>query len=327
MRKDVVSSDDLERHSGHHGSLRPSLVVSFWEIAMPSEMKGVLRPSICRFRLGSFEITNFLDGVSQRDGPHPMFGADQPAEAVHALLEANRLPPTRFENSYTPTLVNTGRELVLFDTGNGPLRRGAGLGRLRTLLPDAGYAPEDIDVVVITHCHPDHIGGLIEGGEPAYPNARHVFGQVEFDFWRRGENIPENRKETRELFMQLALPFANQATFIAPDQELVPGIRTVEAFGHSAGLMAYRIESEGQRLLLWGDVTNHYVVSLQRPQWHVRVDDDKEMAVATRKRILDMVASERLWAIGFHMPFPAVGAVEKTADGYRWLPLTYQLTL
>ena len=129
---------------------------------MPSDMKGILRPSICRFRLGGFEITNILDGVSQRDGPHPMFGADQPAEVVQRHAAANRLPPDRFEHSFTPTIVNTGRELVLFDTGNGPPRRGAGLGRLRALLDDAGYAPEDVDVVVITHCHPDHIGGLLE---------------------------------------------------------------------------------------------------------------------------------------------------------------------
>jgi hypothetical protein len=82
-----------------------------------------------------------------------------------------------------------------------------------------------------------------------------------------------------------------------------------------------------RRLLLWADTTSHYALSLQRPEWYVQVDDDKKTAVATRKRILDMVATERLWAIGYHMPFPAVGAVEKTQDGYRWLPLTYQLTL
>jgi glyoxylase-like metal-dependent hydrolase (beta-lactamase superfamily II) len=297
------------------------------DIAMPSEMKGVFRPSICRFRLGGFEITNILDGVSRRDGPHPLFGADQPAEAVHRLAVANRLPPTRFENSYTCTVVNTGRELVLFDTGNGQPRRDAGLGRLRTLLTDAGYAPGDIDVVVITHCHPDHIGGLLEDGEPAYRNARHIFGAVEFDFWRRGEGIPESRKETRELFLQIALPFADRASFIEPDQEFVPGIRSVEAYGHSAGHMAYHLESDGARLLLWGDVANHYVASVQRPEWHVRVDDDKERAIATRRRILDMVATDQLWAIGFHMPFPAVGTVEATHDGYRWLPLTYQLTV
>ena len=282
---------------------------------MPSDMKGMFRPSIYRFRLGGFEVTNILDGVSQRDGPHPMFGADQPAEAVHRHAAANRLPPTRFEHSYTPTIVNTGRELVLFDTGNGPARRGAGLGRLRALLADAGYAPADIDVVVITHCHPDHIGGLLEDDAPAFPNARYVFGAVEFDFWRRGERISERRRETRELFMAVALPFADQATFIAPDQEVVPGIRSVDAFGHSAGHMAYHLESEGQRLLLWADVTSHYAVSLQRPEWQVAVDDDRERAIATRRRILDMVATDQLWAIGFHMPFPAVGAVERTAGG------------
>jgi glyoxylase-like metal-dependent hydrolase (beta-lactamase superfamily II) len=137
---------------------------------MPSDMKGILRPSIYRFRLGSFEITTILDGVSQRDGPHPMFGADQPAEVVQAHAAANRLPPTRFEHSFTPTIVNTGRELVLFDTGNGAARRDAGVGNLGRLLEDAGYAAADIDAVVITHCHPDHIGGLVEDGEPSFPN-------------------------------------------------------------------------------------------------------------------------------------------------------------
>jgi len=294
---------------------------------MPSAMKGVLLPSVCRFRLGRFEITTILDGVTQRDGPHPVFGINQPAALVQDHAEANHLPRTRFEHSYTPALVNTGRELVLFDTGNGPARRDTGVGNLRALLADAGHAPGDIDRVVITHGHPDHIGGLLEDGQPAFPNADYVFGQREFDFWRRGENIPESRKANRELYVKLVVPLADQATFAGNGHQVASGIHAVEAFGHSAGHMAWHLESEGQRLLLWGDVTNHYAVSLQRPDWHAQADDDKDMAVATRKRILDMAATERLWVIGHHMPFPAIGTVERTRDGYRWLAASYQLTL
>jgi len=297
------------------------------EMTMPSVMRGVLRPSLYRFRLGGFEITTILDGVSQRDGPHPMFGSDQPAAVVQDHAAANRLPRTRFEHSFTPTLVNTGTQLVLFDTGNGAARRSTGVGNLRALLADAGHAPGDIDRVVLTHCHPDHIGGLLEDGAPSFPNADYVIGQVEFDAWRRGENLPESRKANRELFMEVALPLADRSVFAADGQEVAPGIHAVAAFGHSPGHMAYHLESEGQRLLLWGDTANHYAVSLQRPEWHVGVDDDKEAAVATRKRILDMVATERLWVIGHHMPFPAVGSVEQSHDGYRWLPVTYQLNL
>jgi glyoxylase-like metal-dependent hydrolase (beta-lactamase superfamily II) len=303
---------------------------------MVSRRQGVKRPQIYRFKLGGFEVTNILDSTIVREGVHPRFGANQQAQAVHDLARANRLDGARFEHPFAPTLVDTGRELILFDTGNGELARGVGVGNfkghlpdgeLTALLPAAGYRAEDVDIVVITHGHPDHIGGLTANGAPAFPNARYVFGAAEFDFWRRGDNVREARKVNRELFMKLAAPFAEQATFLKPGDEVVPGIRAVDAAGHSPGLMAYHLESEGQRLLIWGDLVINYVFSLQRPSWQVDVDDDKERAAATRQRILDMVATERLWAIGFHMPFPSVGFVERAEGGYRWVPASYQLNM
>jgi glyoxylase-like metal-dependent hydrolase (beta-lactamase superfamily II) len=294
---------------------------------MTSKQQGVLRPSICRFRLGEFEVTSILDGVAQRDNLHPLFGENETAEAVQALAQANRLPPDKFEHPFVPALVDTGSELILFDTGNGQARRGAGVGNLRPLLGEAGYSPEDVDIVVITHGHPDHIGGLLEDGEAAFPSARHVFGEREFKAWVENQNIPDARNENREMFMNVAAPFGNQATFVNPDDEVLPGIRAVNAYGHSPGLLAYMIESEGKNLLLWSDVTNHYGVSLQKPEWHAFHDDDKDMAVATRKRILDMATTDGLWVHGYHMPFPSVGFVEKSHDGYRWIPASYQLNL
>jgi glyoxylase-like metal-dependent hydrolase (beta-lactamase superfamily II) len=290
-------------------------------------MLGVLRPSVYRFRLGGFELTTISDGVTQRDGPHPGFGHNVPAETLHALCVANNLPPTRFEHGYVPTVLDTGRELILFDTGNGDLRRKEGLGNLKQNLAAGGYAPSDIDIVVMTHCHPDHIAGLVDGGAPAFPKARYVFGRLEFDYWRKGENIRERRKGNQKQFVEICVPLADRSTFLEPGDDVVPGVTAVEAHGHSIGHMAYHIESEGKRLLLWGDVSNHYVVSLQVPDWHGDFDDDKDRAVITRKRILDMAATEKLWVVGFHMPFPSVGFVERRDGSYRWTPATYQLNL
>jgi glyoxylase-like metal-dependent hydrolase (beta-lactamase superfamily II) len=286
-------------------------------------MLGVQRPQVYRFKLGSFEVTNILDGFVQNN-LHPTFGSDQTADAVAALAKANGIS-TRFDHHYVPTLVNTGKELVLFDTGN-PRGRMPTAGKLVENLALAGYKPDQVDVVVITHGHPDHIGGLVDGGKPTYPNARYVFGEVEFDFWRKGV-VREARKTNLDLFNKVAIPFGEKATFLKPDGEVVTGIRAVNAYGHSPGMLAFHVESGNQRLLIWGDVANQYVVSIQQPEWGTGFDDVKDAAIATRKRILDMVATDRLPVAGFHMPFPSLGWVDKSGSSYRWVPATYQFNL
>jgi glyoxylase-like metal-dependent hydrolase (beta-lactamase superfamily II) len=301
---------------------------------VPAAMQGELQGTVYRFKFGEFEIATILDSKAIREGLHPSFGPEHSADEAKALCAANGIDSNRYVHPFTPTVVNTGKQLVLFDTGNGFLRRdfeqlrGRGVdGNLRERLGEAGYKPGDIDIVVTTHGHPDHIGGLSDGGKPVYPNARYVFGATEFDFWKRGENVREARKFNRELFVKLAAPFGEQATFIKPGDEVASGIRAVDAMGHSPGMLAFHVESAGKRLLIWADTCNHYVIGVQRPDWTLDVDDDKEKAAATRKRILDMAATDRLVVAGYHMPFPALGMIEKGAGGYRWVPVGYQLSL
>lgn len=301
---------------------------------MPASLQGPLQPGVYRFKLGGVEVATILDSKSIREGLHPHYGANAGADAVHALARDNNIDPQRFEHPNIPTLVNTGSALVLFDTGNGALpreyeqlRARMPAGNLIARLAELGHKPEDIDVVVLTHGHPDHIGGLTEGGKPMFPNARYVFGATEYDFWQRNENVREARKFNRELFVKVCTPLADRATFIKPGDTVAPGITAVDAHGHSPGLMAFHVESEGKRVMITADTCTQYVMAVQRPEWHFEMDDDKDKAVATRQRILDMLATDRVFVASFHMPFPGIGWVERANGSYRWVPHSYQLNL
>lgn len=290
-------------------------------------LQGPARPEVYRFRLGAFELTTVLDGAIQLDGPHPIFGQNVTPEEAAALATANFLPADKMEISFTVTLLNTGAQVILFDSGNGAGRR-PNAGKLRALVAAAGIAPEQVDVVAMTHFHPDHIGGLMEDGTPAFPNAAYRLGAAEYDFWAHEDRLfTEATQRTAELVQANVVPLAEKAEMIAPGTAVAPGVEAVEAHGHTPGHVAYHIESEGRRLMVTGDMCNHYVMSLQRPDWHVRFDMDKEAAAATRRRVLGMIAADRIPFVGYHMPFPAVGYVEAQGDGFRYVPASYQMNL
>ncbi|NBN65212.1 MBL fold metallo-hydrolase [Pannonibacter tanglangensis] len=303
------------------GLAGPGLVVSAAQAAAPKQEAA---PAVIgRFRLGEFEITTLLDGAAVSEEPQKTFGMNATPEEFAAVSGANFLPVDRFRNSFTPTLVNTGQELVLFDTGVGEGGR-PGRGNLRQALQAAGYSPEQVDIVVLTHMHPDHIGGMVEAGAAAFPNARYVTGQGEFDFWSKQDPASNG---VAKLMTTNITPFAEKMTFLGDGGSVVSGITGMAAFGHTPGHMVYRLESGGQQLLITGDMTNHYVWSLAQPDWEVRFDMDKAAAAATRRKVLGMLASDRIPFIGYHMPAPALGFVEAAGNGFRYVPASYQLNL
>ncbi len=264
-----------------------------------------------RFMVGEFEVTTILAGTAAREDAQSIFGMNVPAETFDAVSEQNFLPTDTMRFFFTPTLVNTGSELILFDAG---LNAAATTGALAS----AGYTPDQVDVLVLTHMHGDHIGGLMREGAPTFANARYVTGEAEFDYWASAEN---------DGFEANVRPLADQMTFIGNGADVVTGVTGLAAFGHTPGHMVFRLESEGEGLVIFADLANHPVWSLARPDWEVRFDADKEAAAAARRNILGMIAADRVPAVGYHMPFPAVGYVApETGDAeFQWVPEAGQL--
>jgi glyoxylase-like metal-dependent hydrolase (beta-lactamase superfamily II) len=282
---------------------------------------------IRRMKLGAFAVTVVNDGTRPSDKPNETFGTNQPPEKVAELLKSNFLPENTFVNGFSPVLVETGEEKILFDTGMGEMGQSFGGGRLKEGLAAAGVKPEDITMVVLTHLHPDHIGGLMAGGQASFPNARYVIGQAEYDFWNADARVGTPAETTHQMVRKVVTPIVEKAKFIGDGDSVVSGITAVLAPGHTPGHMGFMLESDGRQIVLTADTANHYVLSLQRPDWEVRFDADKAKAAETRKKMFDMIATDRIAFIGYHMPFPAIGFVEKQDEGYRFVPASYQFDI
>jgi glyoxylase-like metal-dependent hydrolase (beta-lactamase superfamily II) len=290
-------------------------------------MLGIKPATVHRFKFGSMEMTAVSDGQVTLDQPWTVFGEDQKPEVVQALAAKYNLPTDKHTISFTPLIVNTGNELVLFDTGWGS--GNPGRGQMSASLAAAGYTLDQIDVVILTHFHPDHMGGLMDGDKPVFPNARYVFGEAEHNFWTNAAQDAGGTKDFYELTKMKVSPLAAKATFVKPEGSAASGITAVESHGHTPGHLSYRLESEGKQLIVTGDVCNHSVLSLERPQWHVLFDMDKDMATKSRMRLMDMVSADRIPVVGYHMPFPAVGYVFKHGGEptrYHWEAVTYAFT-
>ncbi|TCM77615.1 MBL fold metallo-hydrolase [Rhodovulum steppense] len=274
-------------------------------------MLGAAMPQFHRFTLGGFEVTTLLAGTRTVEDPQTIFGMNASPEEFAEVSAANRIPTDKAQFFFTPTVVNTGSELVLFDTGLNP-------EGITGVLAAAGYSADQIDKVVITHMHGDHIGGLSGEAGETFGNAAYYTGQVEFDAWEMSGD---------ETFEARVRPLAEKMTFLDDGGAVASGVTAMAAFGHTPGHMAYMLESDGRQMVIAADFANHYVWSLGYPDWEVRFDRDKKAAAATRRRMLGMMAADGVPFIGYHMPFPGFGFVEARGEGFRYVPASYQMML
>ncbi|MCA0846401.1 MBL fold metallo-hydrolase [Salipiger thiooxidans] len=273
--------------------------------------QGAQVPKVNRVTLGEFEITALMAGTATREEPHKIFGLNASDEDFAAVSEAANIPTDKAQFFFTPTLVNTGAELILFDTGLNP-------DGIVAAVEAAGYGSDEVTHVVITHMHGDHVGGLTGGDGPTFANARHVTGQVEYDHWSGAGG---------ETFTGKIQPLAERFEFIADGDSVASGVTAMMTPGHTPGHMSYMLESGGKQLVLIADLANHYVWSLAHPDWEVSFDTDKAQAAQSRRKLLDMLAADKTPFIGYHMPFPALGYVETRDQGFHYVPHSYQLML
>jgi len=281
-------------------------------------------PGYYRMMLGDFEVTALSDGTLALP-VSKIFGNANPATVEKLLKYAYLKEPV--ETSVNAYLVNTGSKLVLIDAGTGKLF-GPTVGFLLANLQAAGYQPEQIDEIYITHMHPDHLGGLMSDDQLAFPNAIVRADQRDADFWLSQAHMdaaPEDKKSTFEGAMKSIGPYAAAGKFkpFAGDTELVPGVRAMSSAGHTPGHTTYVVESNGQKLALWGDLMHVAAVQFADPSVYLKFDTDTNAATIQRKKAFADAARQGYWVAAAHLPFPGIGHLRARASSYVWIPANY----
>jgi glyoxylase-like metal-dependent hydrolase (beta-lactamase superfamily II) len=290
-----------------------------------------MNSQIHRFEVGSFHCTAVSDGTMiyappMFPPPATFLFANAPREQLEQALHEYNLTPeqwTEWVSPYICLVVNTGEHRVLVDTGADGLTPNT--GKLLLNLKTAGITPEDIDTVILTHGHPDHIGGNTDSeGKPAFRNARYVMWQSEWDFWTSGQAEKMLDEHVRERMLRFARknlpPIQGQLELVTHETEIVPGIQAIAAPGHTTGQMALAISSSGKQLLCVSDVVLH-PIHLEQPGWCAGTDFSPQQVVATRRRLLKRAADEKSLVLAFHFPFPGLGHVSQKEAAWQWQPI------
>lgn len=291
--------------------------------AAPPQAAGQA-PSFFRYRVGDMQVTAIHDGMAYRglDG----FVPNAPPGALQKALSDAFLPTDRFPITFTTLAINTGGKLVLIDTGNGDLgapTTGTWMANFRA----AGFDPAQVDTVVFSHFHGDHINGFRrKDGTAVFPNAEIMVPQAEWAFWTSESEAARATAGIKPTFDNVARVFGPVRANVTPyawGKEIMPGVTSLQADGHTPGHTAFAIVSGTGKLMVMSDTTNNPQIFARNPEWSAIVDQDAGQARVTRRRMLELAATERMQVAFYHAPFPATGFVERVGDGFALVPVMW----
>ncbi|MFN3496850.1 MAG: MBL fold metallo-hydrolase [Pannonibacter indicus] len=281
-----------------------------------------------RFQIGGISATVLSDGVI--GGPPRVYASDAPEAELQEVLRQAFLPADHMTLNLNTLLIETGGRRILIEAGAGKTM-GPNGGGIFANLAVIGLRPEDIDAVVISHTHPDHVGNLrtADGGK-AFPRATVYVPKADWDFFVRSDPDLSYMPVQEEFRLRFAAniksslePVMNDVELYEAGEEIVPGLTTLAASGHTPGMAVFLVHSGNDQLMLTADLAYHPVVNIDRP-WLPGPDRDKETALASRRRIFDRAAADRIPVLGFHFPFPGLGHMLKTDAGYAWIPANWK---
>lgn len=294
------------------------------------EKKMTQVPGFYRLPLGDMEVTALYDGHVALDAKL-LKGAT--AKDIQSLLARMFVDSSKgVQTAVNAYLVNTGKNLVLVDTGASRCF-GPTLGIIGDNIRAAGYEMAQVDTVLITHLHGDHACGLLDAaGKAAFPNATVYVAKDEAAFWL-DKDVAAKAPEDAQAFFKMArdavAPYesAGRLKQFNGGETLLPGIESAPSPGHTPGHAGYLFSSNGQQLLVWGDVVHSHAVQFARPEVAIEFDVDSKRAIASRKKVFAEAARKKLWIAGAHLPFPGIGHVRQERKGYAWVPVEYATAL
>jgi len=293
-------------------------------------MANTQAPAFYRFKVGGFEATVVSDGPLHMGEPNAGVFSDVTKEQMIKELTDNFLPTDTVQLEQNALVINTGDRVILFDTGVGTAKAfGPDSGRLVASLKAASLDPKDVDAVVLTHAHPDHCWGLMaDDGSRNFPNAQIYMAQADLDFWTdEGKLTHPQLKDFIAGTRKHLLPNRDRMVLVRDGQEFLPGIQAMAAPGHTVGHTIYVITSQGKTLCNAGDIAHHHTIVVENPRREFAYDTDGKQAVASRLRVFDMLASQRLAAVTYHFPWPGLGHIGKQGNGFRYFPAPLRTVL